>query len=207
VYNYIQKSLSQRQGLLLPEAIEKTSYQLTNSSTMKYNDFTLGQIEAVFNKLGGEQGVTDFLSGKTKVIPLNQDTREIRKNPFFSSKNQFSELTFHWDFESIFLPLVDDFFGTTKKPLRYKTLDKDSSYSEISAVLSLIEKPTQIAQEIYEVISSNEETFHFWNNVWFFLYEEQVFRVSCDRNRDLKIWSLSAQKAIGLECTGSRIFY
>ena len=105
---------------------------------MKYNDFTLGQIEAVFNKLGGEQGVTDFLSGKTKVIPLSRDTTEIRKNPFFSSKNQFSKLSFHWDFENVFLPLVDDFFEPIKKPLRYKTLEKDSSYSEISAVLSFI---------------------------------------------------------------------
>jgi hypothetical protein len=34
---------------------------------MKYNDITLGQIEAVFNKLGGVDGVQKFLSGELIV--------------------------------------------------------------------------------------------------------------------------------------------
>ncbi len=34
---------------------------------MKYNEFNLGQIEAVFNKLGGVYGVKRFLSGQTEV--------------------------------------------------------------------------------------------------------------------------------------------
>lgn len=42
---------------------------------MKYNDFTLGQIEAVLNKLGGIEGVMDFLSGKTIVkVPSDEKT-------------------------------------------------------------------------------------------------------------------------------------
>ncbi len=35
---------------------------------MKYNEFTLGQIEAVFNKLGGIEGVKRFLAGTVEVI-------------------------------------------------------------------------------------------------------------------------------------------
>lgn len=35
---------------------------------MKYSKFILGKIEAVFNKLGGEQGVKDSLSGRTEVV-------------------------------------------------------------------------------------------------------------------------------------------
>jgi hypothetical protein len=35
---------------------------------MKYNEFTLGQVEAVFNKLGGPEGIADFLSGRTKIV-------------------------------------------------------------------------------------------------------------------------------------------
>ena len=35
---------------------------------MKYKDATLGIIEAVFNKLGGIQGVELFLANKTKVV-------------------------------------------------------------------------------------------------------------------------------------------
>ena len=40
---------------------------------MKYNDFSLGQVEAVFNKLGGAEGVMEFLSGKTMVVKVPFD--------------------------------------------------------------------------------------------------------------------------------------
>ena len=42
-------------------------YKSTNLYVMKYNDFSLGQIEAVFNKLGGVHGVQRFLRGATTV--------------------------------------------------------------------------------------------------------------------------------------------
>jgi len=42
---------------------------------MKYNDFTLGQVEAVFNKLGGTEGVANFLSGKTMVVKIPSDEK------------------------------------------------------------------------------------------------------------------------------------
>jgi len=35
---------------------------------MKYNTTTLGQIEAVINKLGGEKGMQDFLAGRTEIV-------------------------------------------------------------------------------------------------------------------------------------------
>ena len=38
---------------------------------MKYNDWTLGQVEAVFNKLGGDDGVRRFLSGELVVKPVD----------------------------------------------------------------------------------------------------------------------------------------
>lgn len=37
---------------------------------MKYNDWTLGQVEAVFNKLGGDDGVRRFLAGELAVKPV-----------------------------------------------------------------------------------------------------------------------------------------
>ena len=40
---------------------------------MKYSKVTLGQSEAVFNKLGGEQGITDFLSGRTQVVKSDRN--------------------------------------------------------------------------------------------------------------------------------------
>jgi hypothetical protein len=39
---------------------------------MKYNNLTLGKIEAIANKLGGEEGIELFLSGKTIVIPVEK---------------------------------------------------------------------------------------------------------------------------------------
>jgi hypothetical protein len=35
---------------------------------MKYNTVTLGQIEAIINKLGGEKGMQDFLAGRMEVV-------------------------------------------------------------------------------------------------------------------------------------------
>lgn len=35
---------------------------------MKYNRVSFGTTEAVFNKLGGEKGIKDFLSGRTMVV-------------------------------------------------------------------------------------------------------------------------------------------
>ena len=40
---------------------------------MKYNDWTLGQIEAVFNKLGGDDGVRRFLAGELVVKPVDRN--------------------------------------------------------------------------------------------------------------------------------------
>lgn len=42
---------------------------------MKYNDLSFGQAEAVFNKLGGMEGVMDFLSGKTVVVRVSSDEK------------------------------------------------------------------------------------------------------------------------------------
>ncbi len=42
---------------------------------MKYNDLSFGQAEAVFNKLGGAEGVMEFLSGKTMVVKVPSDEK------------------------------------------------------------------------------------------------------------------------------------
>jgi len=38
---------------------------------MKYKDWTLGQVEAVFNKLGGDEGVRGFLSDRQILKPIS----------------------------------------------------------------------------------------------------------------------------------------
>lgn len=37
---------------------------------MKYGDATLGQVEAVWNKLGGVEGVARFLAARVKIVPM-----------------------------------------------------------------------------------------------------------------------------------------
>lgn len=39
---------------------------------MKYNNWTLGQVEAVFNKLGGDDGVSRFLAGELVVKSVDR---------------------------------------------------------------------------------------------------------------------------------------
>ena len=41
---------------------------MTTATTNKYADVSFGTAEAVFNKLGGEEGIRRFLAGNTKVV-------------------------------------------------------------------------------------------------------------------------------------------
>jgi hypothetical protein len=42
---------------------------------MKYNNWTLGQVEAVFNKLGGDEGVRRFLADELVVKPVQPELK------------------------------------------------------------------------------------------------------------------------------------
>lgn len=44
---------------------------------MKYSKVTFGHAEAVFNKLGGEEGIQDFLSGRTRVVKSEHHFRTL----------------------------------------------------------------------------------------------------------------------------------
>jgi hypothetical protein len=56
---------------------------------MKYREFTIGQIEAIFNKLGEEAGVLKFLAGETEVV---KKPVMIKKLPTIITINEKSEL-------------------------------------------------------------------------------------------------------------------
>lgn len=50
---------------------------------MKYNELTLGRIEAIINRLGGMEGVNDLLSGKSKVVYKEENwVDELRASGF-----------------------------------------------------------------------------------------------------------------------------
>ena len=46
---------------------------------MKYGDITFGQAEAVFNKLGGADGVARFLAGELIIIESEKSAHEQKK--------------------------------------------------------------------------------------------------------------------------------
>ena len=52
---------------LIAESNHKSGLKVHKFYVMKYNEFNLGQVEAVFNKLGGSYGVHRFLRGDTFV--------------------------------------------------------------------------------------------------------------------------------------------
>lgn len=54
---------------------------------MKYNDLSLGQVEAIVNKLGGMEGVKNFLSGKIAIKNNSSKEKFIFKDFFFTQPN------------------------------------------------------------------------------------------------------------------------
>ena len=49
---------------------------------MKYPDITLGRIEAVWNKLGGEEGVQRLLSGTSEIVIIQKHLIDLTADPF-----------------------------------------------------------------------------------------------------------------------------
>ena len=46
--------------------------------TIKYSELTLGQIEAIGNKLGGMSGINRFLAGELAVVEVQPETPKPR---------------------------------------------------------------------------------------------------------------------------------
>lgn len=89
---------------------------------MKYNELTLGQIEAVFNKLGGMEGVKRFLAGTVEVvvkklleqvgsISLPPVERFVAKDHFVVDTSSEAKVKIRWfseNFRKHFLGKVED---------------------------------------------------------------------------------------------------
>lgn len=63
------------QHSLLKE-VDKKQLTVERKAIMKYPDITLGRVEAVWNKLGGEEGVNRFLSDELSVSESTRSWRE-----------------------------------------------------------------------------------------------------------------------------------
>lgn len=83
---------------------------------MKYNDLSLGTIEAVFNKLGGMEGAQRFLRGELAVETARALLRqiavaEIGGTQRFVAKDHLAEANVGWtseNFNRLFLELVEE---------------------------------------------------------------------------------------------------
>ena len=80
------------------------------ASTMKYADATFGTVEAVFNKLGGLEGVQRFLRGDAEVV-IKRHIIDCDATPFVPDGLKVEEHTpggrFEWNPDEIKLYLSD----------------------------------------------------------------------------------------------------
>lgn len=61
---------------------------------MKYRKITWGKMEAVINKIGGEEGMDRLLAGELKVVPVSGDAaRPVRKQGALTRDGSFSAVT------------------------------------------------------------------------------------------------------------------
>lgn len=65
----------------------------------KYGKIGLGQIEALINKVGGEDGMRGLLAGELKVVPVNESSRPVRKQRILVRDGSFSAVTLSTQFD------------------------------------------------------------------------------------------------------------
>ncbi len=114
---------------------------------MKYGKLTLGQVEAIVNKLGGEEGVQQLLSGALMVVKASISalleevgivslpaTGKFITSYHFATGNKEVKIACVWDnFQNNFLSKVENPQGKTT--LRISKLKKNSLDASILAEL------------------------------------------------------------------------
>lgn len=168
----------------------KSSYQLINSFKMKYKKLTLGQIEALINKLGGEEEVRDFLSGKFafQKQELEQKVRMLSKAKVFNfvSRANYQEcatgkgiLCLDTDFKTLFCSLIEDRFPEiTENYFRENKSWKSAGENTLNETITTIVDvtPTRIAQEIFFIMQEKYPR-SYKKYEWFFRNERR-YRVT-----------------------------
>lgn len=93
----------------------------------KYGDLTLGQVEAVVNKLGGVEGVRELLDGKKKIITM------LKTFPAWGSVTVGDGPRTAGEFCEINSSLGSNIAGRLRKSLR----NNNVSFSEVSGIFEL----------------------------------------------------------------------
>jgi hypothetical protein len=160
---------------------------------MKYKKLTLGQIEAVINKLGGEEEIRNFLAGK--FIFLKQEVEQ--KVRMLSRRKVFNFVRTHdyQDFatlkgilflsddnlKELFYSLVEEKFPELPKDCFLENKKRDQKENTLNETIISIGDvtPTRIAQEIFSIMkrvvyhSRSYQTYE-----WFFLNDGARYRIT-----------------------------
>jgi len=176
---------------------------------MKYGNATLGQVEAVWNKLGGEDGVNRFLADKVKIIVqsiltlLRMET--ISTQPAVTtSEKYFQDAGVKWandTFKNQFLGIKVE--GVEEVTLSIHKLDEASLDAPILTELGdKAETPISTFREFLRENHKSQEWFIFYlrgkdENLWavsaYWRAERDGWFVHAHSVADLRGWDASRQ--------------
>lgn len=162
---------------------------------MKYKKLTLGQVEALINKIGGLEEVRGFLAGDFIFVK-----QKVEKNPKTFSKEKhlrfLSSMFWREDpigkgilFENIkmrefFCSLVDEKFeeifeASFKENKERKYVSETSCYQTITTIGDTT--PTRIIQEIFFIMKNNPQVNETETYLWHFLHQDIKYRITFRR--------------------------
>lgn len=158
---------------------------------MKYKKLTLGQIEALINKLGGETEVRDFLAGKFTFLKqeVEQKVRTLSKSKvlYFVRREHYQDsatgkgVLFLSDdhLKELFCSLVENKFPelselSFRENKEYKRKENESN----ERIITIVDvTPTRIAQEMFFVMQEKYPR-GYKTYEWFFTNEGMRYQIT-----------------------------
>jgi len=137
---------------------------------MKYPDITFGRVEAVWNKLGGEEGVARFLAGNAEVVVKNH-VIDCDKQPYLPDGWEVAGHTrggqLVWDASKVQLYLSDN--QQNGKSIEGNKLRKELANKPVlnANVLDyLLANPHLIPEEWKADGNGNTRYIFFWGSIY-----------------------------------------
>lgn len=161
---------------------------------MKYSDLTLGQVEAVVNKLGGMEGVKRFLSGEMVVKAVVGEVVRL----FVDYTQPLSELIKSCNFDWINSDITEKHFPTAKRPnqeVEFKMFHFNRYITSDQVIQEMDEeeyRPAELPELLAYAKSNPDEQRKYpivglgsvWRNFRGSRYVPCLWRDSCGRGLD-----------------------
>lgn len=159
---------------------------------MKYKRLTLGQIEALINKLGGEEEVKDFLSGKITFLrqEIKQKVRMLSEAKVFNFVNRAYYQDYATtkgimflssdDLRILFCSLIESKFPEISEACFQENKERKSAGENTlkETITTTVDvTPTRIAQEIFFIMQEKYPR-GYKTYEWFFRNEGSRYRVT-----------------------------